>query len=138
MGKIVEFRKSRSESKYNKLTIYTHYDHTLFSSAFSMNRPIAKELIGIPSDLRSMNIERTFVHLLDAMPPEPLIKDIDVLFNPAYKIDVISILVSIYKKRPFSLIWSGEFKDNKMCYSESGYKDHASFDPADYDIICII
>ena len=63
---------------------------------------------------------------------------IDVMFNPAYKIDVLKVLVSAYKQKPYSLVWPGIYSDGKLMYSEEGYPDYRVYEIQDYDIMCVI
>ena len=57
-----------------------------------------------------------------------LSKDIDVLFNPGYTVDVMKVLISAYKQRPFRLIWSGTYVGGKLIYSEEGNYDYKTYD----------
>ena len=76
--------------------------------------------------------------MLQNLPKQPIVKDIDVLFNPVYKVDVMKMLVSAYKKEHFSLVWPGNYADGKLTYSEEGYPDYRVYEINDYDIMCVI
>ena len=65
------------------------------------------------------------------------IKDIDVMFNPDYKVDVLKILIATRKRKNYSVIWPGKFEDGKLIYGEEGYPDYKVFNIADYDITCV-
>jgi hypothetical protein len=67
-----------------------------------------------------------------------IIKDIDVMFNPDYKVDVLKILIAARKRKRYSVIWPGRFENGKLIYSEEGYADYKTYNLADYDVTCVI
>ena len=85
-----------------------------------------------------MQLEKCFVKVLESLPEQPIIKDIDVLFNPEYKVDVMKMLASAYKQKKFSLVWPGSYTDGKLIYSEEGYPDYRVYEIKDYDIMYVI
>lgn len=105
--------------------------------AFSMNRPLAEELIKLKPFQRTMQMQQCFTRVLGSLPDNPIIKDIDVMFNPSYKVDVLKILIDAYKKKPFKLIWPGERRDNMLIYSEPGLPDYKEYYISNYDIMFI-
>ena len=105
--------------------------------AYSLNKPLAEELLKLRPRQRSLQMEKCLVDALDRLPENAMVKDIDVLFNPAYKVDVVQVLISAYKRKPFRLIWPGTYRDGKLIYSEEGYPDYKTYDVGGYDIICI-
>ena len=67
-----------------------------------------------------------------------IIKDIDVLFNPEYKVDVLKILTEARKRKRYSVIWPGRCENGKLIYGEEGYLDYRTYDIENYDITCVI
>lgn len=136
MGIIIEAKKNNSTDSLFRLLIYAAAFQE--GSAYSMNEPMAKELLRLKENRRTMKLEKCFSRVLSSLPENPTIKDIDVMFNPAYEVDVIRVLVSAYKQKSFSLIWSGEYEDGKLIYSAEGFPDYKVYDINDYDIVCVI
>lgn len=99
---------------------------------------MAEQLLKLKPSRRTMQLEKCFLKAIATLPEESVIKDIDVLFNPDYKVDVIKLLISANKQRAFSIIWPGEFRDGKLIYSQENYPDYKSFPISDYDIYCVI
>ena len=62
------------------------------------------------------------------------VRDIDVMFNPEYKIDVLKILISVRKRKKYYVIWPGRYEDGKLIYGEEGFPDYKVYNIADYDI----
>lgn len=136
MGIVVEARKLHSTADMFRLLIYTNILQD--SSACSINKPMAEELLKLKANRRTMQFDKCFSRVLNSLPANPTIKDIDVMFNPAYEVDVLKVLVSAYKQKPFSLIWPGKYEDGKLIYSAEGFPDYKVYDINDYDIVCVI
>lgn len=84
-----------------------------------------------------MRLESCFVSALSGLPDGVVICDIDVLFNPAYEVDVAALLCSAYRKHHFDLVWPGRYEGNQLLYGEEGCPDYKAFDIDRYDITCI-
>lgn len=137
MGVVIEARNYSPNKELFRLFIFCN-SAMAQSIAFSMNKALAAELVKLKPTRRTMQLENCFVRLLEGLPDQPVIKDIDIMFNPEYKVDVMKILVSAYKRKPFSLIWPGGCSGGKLTYSEEGFPDFKSFEIDDYDIMCVI
>lgn len=104
----------------------------------SLNKMLSEALLKIKPSHRTMQIEKSLLSVLEKIPVGSTIKDIDVLFNPEYKIDVLRILIDVNKKHPFKLLWSGTYKDGCLIYSEEGLSDYKTYEINDYDIVCVV
>ena len=136
MGNIIKVQDIDSSTDMFRLLVYTNV--TQDDSACSINKPMAEELLKLKANRRTMQFEKCFCRVLASLPENPTIKDIDVMFNPAYEVDILKVLISAYKQKPFSLIWSGKYKDGNLIYGEDGYADYKVYDINDYDIVCVI
>lgn len=109
------------------------------SEAHSMNIPIAKELQKSGSSMmRTMKMESILTGIITKLGDNPIIKDIDVMFNPEYQLDVLRTLINVSKKKSFMVIWPGTYKDGKLIYAQEDYRDYKSFDLNNYDITVVI
>lgn len=106
--------------------------------AISISKSLSEELLNVRPRMRSMQMEKCLLNVLNKLPEDPMIKDIDVMFNPAYAIDVLHVLTSAYKQKTFSLVWPGTYRNGFLVYAEEGYRDYKAFDIIDYDIVCMI
>ena len=136
MGNIIKVQDIDSSTDMFRLLVYTNV--TQDDSACSINKPMAEELLKLKANRRTMQFDKCFSRVLNSLPANPTIKDIDVMFNPAYEVDVLKVLVSAYKQKPFSLIWPGKYEDGKLIYSAEGFPDYKVYDINDYDIVCVI
>ena len=138
MGTLVEYWKMPDKHTVDRLLIYSKAISQIASQATTVNKPIAAELVDLKPSRRTMQLEKCFMKVLESLSEQPIIKDIDVLFNPAYKVDVMKLLSSAYKQKQFSLVWPGSYADGKLMYSEEGYLDYRVYEIKDYDIVYVI
>ena len=140
MGKVIN-RVSFSSAQRSGLLkpiIYCGDFADTGQDAESINIELAKELEALRPKRRTMQLETCFNRVLDGLPDNVVIKDFDVIFNPAYKVDILKMLVAACKRKPFSVIWPGKYEDGKLFYAEVGYPDYKVFDINNYDVTCVI
>ena len=141
MGAILKaYQFERSEkSNLMKPIIFCSSPKEIVDSAVSLNIPLAKEMKKQGSVMmRTMRLESNLLMIIDGLGEDPVIKEFDVLFNPAYQTDVLKSLINVCKKKPFRVIWPGQYEDGKLYYAEEGYRDYKSYDVANYDVTIII
>lgn len=137
MGIIISAKKISDISKNQYLTVYLNATTDIKASAESVGQLLAEALLNVEPNNRSRRLEKIFQAIIGRFPSGAVIKDIDVLFNPAYEIDVLRVLTTAYRKRPFSLIWPGGYTNEKLFYSEAQYEDYKEYAVANYDILCV-
>jgi len=138
MGIVMDHAYYSSTEPSYRLVVYTAPISDMSSTVYSLNIPLASELIKTRESMRSLRIEQYLCRILNQLPEKPLISGIDVLFNPSYKIDVMAVLISAYKRKPFSLIWPGKYENGMLIYGEENYSDYQTFKINNYDIVCVI
>lgn len=139
MGEVLKYSQISLISECSlKPVIICNCDSEILKNTVSLNTVIAQKLSLIPLKSRTRKLEQCFIETLRDFNDNVIIKDFDVLFNPDYKIDVIAMMVSAYKKKSFSAIWPGRFEEGKLIYAEEGYSDYKIYDIGNYDITCVI
>lgn len=137
MGTIIDFIKlPDEEAMISRLLVYLKKIKEIVEPQ-SISKEMADELMACKPERRSMKLELIFNKVLDRYPDGVTIKDIDVMFNPDYKVDVLKILIAARKRKRYSVIWPGQLEDGKLIYSEEGYPDYKVYQIADYDITCV-
>ena len=136
-GLVIRLQDYRELPSVFRLTVFCNPPQEMIDKSISVNHALSVNLLQLTPFRRTMQLETCFVDLLSQMPEMPIIRDIDVLFNPAYQVDVMQLLVSAYKRKPFRLIWPGSFDNGKLVYSEKQYSDYKAFDANAYDILCV-
>ena len=137
MGTIIEFHQVADEqAMLNRLLIYMKTIQKM-TELQSVRKELADELLACKPNRRSMKLEQIFNKVLDRYPDGVIIKDIDVMFNPEYQVDVLKILIAARKRKKYSVIWPGRFEDGKLIYAEEGYPDYKVYEIENYDITCV-
>lgn len=137
MGIIISTKKISDISKNQCLIVYLNATPDIKASAKSVGQLLADALLKVEPQKRARRLEELFQATIGRFPSGVVIKDIDVLFNPAYEIDVLRVLITAYRKRPFSLIWPGGHTNEKLTYSEAQYEDYKEFAVENYDVLCV-
>lgn len=137
MGTIIEFHQMPDEqAMLMRLLVYFRVFQKMMEPK-SVSKELADGLLACKENRRSMKLEQILNSVLDKYPDGVTIKDIDVMFNPDYKVDVLKILIAARKRKKYSVIWPGRLEDGKLIYGEEGYPDYKVFNIADYDITCV-
>ena len=137
MGEIIAAREANfKETILNRLIVY-YKGIKNRPEPQSVSKEMADELLACKPNRRIMKLEQIFNTVLDKYPDDVTIKDIDVMFNPDYKVDVLKILIAARKRKRYSVIWPGRLEDGKLIYGEEGYPDYNVYNIADYDIMCV-
>jgi hypothetical protein len=66
-----------------------------------------------------------------------LVKDLDVLFNPEYKLNVLKYFIDLSRNRLIFLEWPGKLKNRELEYSEINYSDYQKYNIDNYKIALI-
>ena len=128
MGTVIELNSLPNEdAMLSRLLIYMKVIKKI-NEPKSVSKPLAEALLACKPNRRSMKLEQIFNNVLDTLPDGVVIKDIDVLFNPDYKVDVLKILIASRKRKRYSVIWPGRCENGKLIYGEDGYPDYKTYD----------
>lgn len=138
MGTVIELNSLPNEdAMLSRLLIYMKVIKKI-NEPKSVSKPLAEALLACKPNRRSMKLEQIFNNILDTLPDGVIIKDIDVLFNPDYQVDVLKILMAARKRKRYSVIWPGRCEDGKLIYGEEGFPDYKTYNIENYDITCVI
>ena len=91
MGRIIQYRLLQSKNQVGLMRPIVYCDEKYCEDLLqvSLNEKLANLLIKIKPEKRTLRIERCFQDAIANIPENSCIRDFDVLFNPAYKIDVV-------------------------------------------------
>lgn len=109
MGRTITYRQYLLTQKFTGLVVFCA---NMFNDdmALSLNNPLAHKLQVLSAFARTSRMEQLIAECLENMSESKLVQDIDVMFNPAYKIDVLQSLINVCKIKPFKLIWQDDLK----------------------------
>jgi len=104
---------------------------------FSLNLPLAERLSLIPRDQRELRITDEIRDLL-FKDITPLVLDhYEILFSPAYRLNILKIFSEIARIRPFYTQWAGKFRQNALTYAEPDDPEYRNYRITDYDVIVV-
>lgn len=138
MGIIIKSNMLAAEKDTYRLLVYCSAPSRVMDNAISINTILAEKLLSLKPSRRTMRLEKCFNEIIDSISEKSVIKDIDVMFNPDYKIDVFKVLTASCKRKKFDLIWSGKLEDHSLIYSEEGLPDYHKYEIDYYDIVCVV
>lgn len=136
MGKVIKAHQLSPTSKSGRLVVYVNPSEDIVKASISVGKKIAMALMHIEPHRRAKELDGVWRGVIASLPNGMAVRDIDVLFNPAYEIDVLRLLETSYRRKPYSIIWPGRYACGKLTYSEAGYDDYQEYDISDYDILC--
>lgn len=137
MGTVIEHEKLPDQAMLCRLIIYYKRLQQI-QEPQSVSKALAEALLACKANRRSMKLGQIFNTVLDQYPEGVVIKDIDVMFNPEYQVDVLKILSEARKRKRYSVVWPGRCEEGKLIYGEEGYPDYKFFEIENYDVTCVI
>ncbi|MBT8908683.1 hypothetical protein BTI62_02315 [Lactobacillus delbrueckii subsp. bulgaricus] len=139
MGEVIKYETfKRQKETISQLLIYFSQTHESSLKPVSISKSLSEKLRDISPRSRTIKLALCFQSVLDQYPDNVVIEDIDVMFNPAYQVDVLKILIEARKSKLYSVIWPGRYENGKLYYSEQGNSDYRTYEVKNYDIMCVI
>ena len=140
MGQVINsYQLSESgENSLLKPLIYCNPDAELMEMSISIEERMTENLLKYEPKYRRRHVAGCFDAILADLPRDRTLRDIDILFNPSYSIDVLKMMISACKRKNFNVIWPGRYEVGCLIYAEEGCKDYIKYRVADYDITCIL
>ena len=139
---IYEFDKVTNE--YNNFPVFNCTSVNIIKEKFKNYKNIALgellsgELMKIDKEERNIIIEDKLEEILSFEKIDKLfITDIDILFNPNYRLDIIKLFVQLSRNKRFIIQWPGYFSSGYLVYSEPEYEDYKRYEIKEYNLICL-
>lgn len=66
-----------------------------------------------------------------------LVKNLDMLFNPEYKLNILNYFINLSRNRLVFIEWPGHLKGRELEYSEINYSDYQKYNIDNYKIALI-
>ena len=66
-----------------------------------------------------------------------LVKNLDILFNPEYKLNILNYFINLSRNKLIFIEWPGQLKGRILEYSEINYSDYQKYNIDDYKIALI-
>ncbi len=119
--------------------VYTVMDDSMSQASVSINNLLAEKLARYNTpQKRALKMKSLLLSILQPLPDDVLMTDIDVMFNPNYPLDALNILIETCRAKPFQLLWPGSYENGYLIYSLPELSDYKTYKVENYDIAVII
>lgn len=99
---------------------------------------LSSELIKIDQNRRNIEVGKVIEHIFSKInASEIIVANIDILFNPSYRLDIIKLFIQLSRNKTVIVQWSGKLDSNNLIYSEPKYEDYKKYEINNYNIICL-
>lgn len=100
---------------------------------------LSKALLDATQDDYTLTVPRLLRSLVSDAPGNQVVLDrIDILFMPAFQLDVINLFRQLDRNKSVVVIWPGCLEGKKLIYSKPDYPDYHIYDLSLYNnVICI-
>lgn len=103
-----------------------------------LGQVLSKELTKINKDKRNLEVVKTMGCIFSEIDVSGIIvTNIDILFNPSYKLDIIKLFIQLSRNKTVIVQWPGKLESNNLVYSEPKYEDYKKYEINNYNIICL-
>jgi len=100
---------------------------------------LSKALLDETQDDYKLAVPRLLRKLVSEAPGNQVVLDrIDILFLPAFQLDVINLLRQLDRNKSVVVIWPGVLEGRKLIYSKPEYPDYHSYDLFQYNDVIYI
>lgn len=103
-----------------------------------LGQTLSNELKQIDKNIRNTEVEKVMKRIFsEVYSNRVIVTDIDILFNPYYKLDIIKLFIQLSRNKTFIIQWPGKLDSNNLIYSKPQYDDYKKYEIKDYNIICL-
>jgi len=121
--------------KYDEFLIYMGIKDL---SIINLGLDLSRELKEYSIELRKSKILDELTNILDRVQTEHiLVKNLDILFNPEYKFNILNYFINLSRNRFIFIEWPGKLKNKELEYSEIKYPDYQSYNIDDHRIVVV-
>ena len=108
------------------------------SEKVSLNLLLAERLAPIPPQQRPLRIMDELKNILYKNSTPLLLDRYEMLFSPAWKLNVLKIFADIARIRPIYVLWPGKCKNGYLTYAEPDDPEYRNYRITDYDVIVVL
>lgn len=104
----------------------------------SLNLLLAERLTPIPPRQRPLRIMDELKNILYKNSTPLLLDRYEMLFSPAWKLNVLKIFADIARIRPIYVSWPGQCKNGYLTYAGPDDPEYRNYRITDYDVIVVL
>lgn len=98
----------------------------------NLNLELSRRMLELPKSKRARQVDRLFKDWIANIPSEPILLDnIEMLFDPALRLDPLRLLQSISRNRTVVATWNGSIHNAMLTYAEPGHPEYILYRDAE-------
>lgn len=114
----------------DKITNGLYIEENLGIKRISVGEELGEELLEIPARSRPLKVANLLERLLEGVEGEMVLLDhIEILFDESLKVEPLTLLKSVSRRRLIIVMWSGEIEAGNLVYGFPRHPEYRS-DPA--------
>jgi hypothetical protein len=107
-------------------------------SIINLGLDLSRRLKEYPMEYRNSKVLDELTNILAKAQTEYIVvKNIDILFNPDYKLNILSYFINLSRSRLIFVEWPGRLKGRMLEYADINSPDYHKYNIDDYKIILI-
>ena len=121
--------------KYNE---FLKYKEIKDLSIINLGLDLSRGLKEYPMEFRNSKVLDELTNILARAQTEHiLVKNLDILFNPEYKLNILNYFINLSRNRLVFIEWPGQLKGRELEYSEINYPDYHKYNIDNYNIALV-
>ncbi len=107
----------------------------LGSSIVNVNLQLSRELLAFSPRSRPFQVTPILADLVESSSEPTLLDNIEILFDPALKLDPLRLLENLSRNRTVIASWQGSMIGGRLVYAEPDHPEYRSYSTIDAEII---
>lgn len=103
----------------------------------SLNKILSKRLLEKDKESRTVFVSDDVIDIINECAGNIFLTDYEMLFDPRYEIEVISLFCKLARSKRVVILWCGKFRNGQLTYAEPGCADYYSCSLEKYPAIYV-
>lgn len=127
-----------AESGSGKTTLLNEICEQRTGSFINVNLQLSQKLLELPRSKRPAKVDRLFGELIESCSGDLIVlDDLEVLFDPALKVDTLRLLKGHSRNTTLIASWNGTFHDGTLSYAEPDHPEYKSYRDVDVPVVSV-
>jgi ATP-dependent helicase/nuclease subunit A len=102
----------------------------------NLGERLGGELLEVPAKRRPLKVARLLEDLLDDAGEDRVLLDhIEILFEESLKVEPLTLLRNVSRRRLVVVVWSGEIEAGNLVYGVPGHPEYRSYPARDVALV---
>lgn len=120
-----------------KTKLLQHFAESSGWPRLNLNLFLAQPLLDLTTQQRQLRVADILADWLDTQGASVLLDNLEMLFDPALKVDPLLVLQRLARERTVVASWPGGWDGRTLTYAEPGHPEHRSYDQPDAVVLTV-